>query len=157
MARFGWIGWRRLRHRASAFAGYGFIAVAIYVAGCQLGIELSDQSDGEGGLPWRAILELFAVVGGVGGSWIVARHATRQHARSAFRRLVNLYVGVSEIARAAADGGSRGDLTSLRLVEELARVHCRTAADAFEDWSDLVPREMEDFRRKVAEVVTNDA
>jgi len=145
-------GLTRLRHRASAFVGYGLIAVAIYVAGCQLGLELSSQSSSQASLPWRPLLELLAIVGGIGGSWHLARRSARQHASSAFRRLVSLYIGVSEIAQEASEGGSKEDVTSLRLVEVLARTHCRTAADAFEDWSDLVPREVESVRRGIAEV-----
>lgn len=144
--------WRRLLGAAPAVTGYALVVSAVYMTGCQAGMEVAQQLTGGGAaIPWRAVFEIVALAGGIAGSWLVSRRTTKHHAKSAFRRLVNLYRGVSEIRQTARQGKHESNARALAVIEALAATHCRTAADTFEDWSDLLPDEVEHLKQSVTE------
>lgn len=69
------------------------------------------------------ILQLFAVLTGLGGSFIFGRQSAREaareiikpHARSAFRRLLSLYHSLSRVAVTIESGGHYRVISKLRV------------------------------------------
>ena len=100
------------------------------------------------------ILFQFFVLGiGLTGSFIfgrrsasaAAREVIRPHARSAFRRLISLYKGLSRVAITIE--GNEEDNVKLKIIEAIVVDQMFTADDALEDWRDVIPE-------AVAEITT---
>lgn len=62
----------------------------------------------------------------------------RRHAKSAFRRVLSLYRGLSRIAALVTERDVDGQKV-LPVVEAIVREHIDTADDALEDWREIVP------------------
>lgn len=114
---------------------------------------------------------------GITGSYIfgrasaaeAARDIVRPHARASFRRAVSLYRaldrqratlsvvynGLKDEARQDGNGVMVVDLSVARWaiigVQNLVIEQIGTAADALEDWKDLVPEEVETFTREAVD------
>jgi hypothetical protein len=112
----------------------------------------------------NVLLQMFTFAVGLVGSYVWGRQSARSaaremitpHARSAFRRLLSLYGSLSRLANAIAN--SRPDpqaafVSSVVLdkLEAIVVEQIKTADDALEDWSDLVPDDVAEVRRRVAD------
>jgi hypothetical protein len=107
------------------------------------------------------LLQMFALVAGVTGSYLVgkqsasdaAREIMKPHARSAFRRLMSLYASLSrvltEIAAYNAGGEKNSGQMALARLEGIVIEQIATADDALEDWIDIVPEEVKELREKL--------
>ena len=109
----------------------------------------------------NTLFQIFTLAAGLVGSYFLGRESAaanakelmKPHARSAFRRLIALYRGLSRI-----DGEiqvSRLNLSSdqylnscLGKLEGMVTEQIATAADALEDWNDIVPEEVQELRKK---------
>ena len=105
------------------------------------------------------LFQFFALVAGLTGSFIfgkqsaraAAREIIKPHARSAFRRLASLYLGLSTIARVIkAARNLRSDSVELAELDGLVMGQLATADDALEDWRDIVPEELDDLRKRLS-------
>lgn len=106
-----------------------------------------------------ALFQFFALAAGLTGSFIFGKQSARAaaqeiikpHARSAFRRLTSLYLGLSKIARAIkAARNLRSDSVELAELDGLVMSQLATADDALEDWRDIVPEELDDLRQRLS-------
>jgi hypothetical protein len=109
-----------------------------------------------------ALFQTLSLGLGLVGSWLFGRQSARAaarelikpHARSAFRRLVSLYSGLSRLA-AMLDSAKRSSAPSAEcgaVLDKLAAVvteHIMTADDAMEDWSDIAPDDVEAVRQRI--------
>ena len=101
------------------------------------------------------LLQIFALVTGLAGSFIFGQQSARKaateiikpHARSAFRRLLSLYRSLSRVANILAssqDFESREDYEVMHAkLEGIVVEQLTTAGDALEDWRDIVPEDVE--------------
>lgn len=93
----------------------------------------------------NVLFQVFALATGLTGSFFFGRQAAKAaaremiepHARSAFRRLISLYDGLSRVARAVA--GTENDAVKLKIIEAIVVEQISTADDALADWQDVVP------------------
>ena len=69
------------------------------------------------------------------------------HARSAFRRLISLYNGLSRVARAIA--GTEDDAVKLKIIEAIVVEQISTADDALADWEDVVPEAVAEITKTI--------
>lgn len=77
-----------------------------------------------------------------------ADQSLKRHAKSAFRRVLTLFRGLSRIAAVANDPGA--DLHSaLAVISAIVREHIATADDALEDWREIVPEEADALRQSI--------
>ncbi|MDE0425559.1 MAG: hypothetical protein OXN25_11870 [Candidatus Poribacteria bacterium] len=105
--------------------------------------------------------QIFVFAGGLAGSFIFGRQSAREaarelvkpHARSAFRRLIFLYLTLRRAASAiesAQDSESQENYqVMLARLEEIVAAQLITADDALEDWNDIVPEEVEELKHKL--------
>ena len=105
------------------------------------------------------LFQFFALAAGLTGSFIFGKQSARAaaqeiikpHARSAFRRLTSLYLGLSKIAGAIkAARNLRSDSVELAELDGLVMSQLATADDALEDWRDIVPKELDDLRQRLS-------
>lgn len=90
--------------------------------------------------------QVFALVVGLTGSYLFGRLAARTigrelfrpHARSAFRRVRALSSGMSHVVGVTSDPQSSAE-TRLKIIAAIAQGQLIAAADALEDWKDVVP------------------
>lgn len=100
-------------------------------------------------------LQMLILVAGVAGSAIIthrlsikaSREVIKQHARSAFRRLLRLYESMSRMAVIINASELPDDKTKIIKIEEIVRAQIATADDALADWEDLVPELVEELRQ----------
>lgn len=113
-----------------------------------------------------SLFQIFTLSVGLIGSYLLgkesaaknARELMKPHARSAFRRLVALYQGLSRI-----DGEiqvSRLSMSTdqyvnscLGKLEGMVTEQIATAADALEDWNDIVPEDVQELKEKLESAV----
>ena len=109
------------------------------------------------GLEWM-IVQIFALVVGLFGSFIFGRQSAtkagreiiKPHARSAFRRLLSLYMSISRVANIIAmSKNSEDSHGTLEKIEVIVIEQLATADDALEDWRDIVPEEVDELSRKL--------
>ena len=101
------------------------------------------------------LLQMFTFFAGVAGSAIIthqssikaSREVIKQHARSAFRRLLRLYESMSQMAAIINASELPDDKTKIIKIEEIVRAQIATADDALADWEDLVPEFVEELRQ----------
>jgi hypothetical protein len=110
----------------------------------------------------NVLLQIFSLGLGLAGSYTLGQESAREgardlmkpHARSAFRRLISLYRGLSRVAAEIAT--SRETMTreqfaisSLDRLDGIVTEQIATAADALEDWGDIVPDDVAELRAKL--------
>ena len=108
------------------------------------------------------LLQIFALVAGIAGSFLLGRNSVadaakemiKPHARSAFRRLVSLYEGLSRLAYAiesAKEKAVNKETNELMLekFEAIVVEQLSTADDSLEDWGDIVPDEIEELKNRL--------
>lgn len=105
--------------------------------------------------------QIFAFAGGLAGSFIFGRQSAREaaremikpHARSAFRRLIFLYLtlrrAATVIESAQHSESQENYQTMLARLEEIVIAQLLTADDALEDWNDIVPEDVEELKQKL--------
>lgn len=109
----------------------------------------------------NSLLQAFALVFGLVGSFIFGKHSARDaareiikpHARSAFRRLISLYESLSrvgaEIEHSKIESNKQADAVVLAKLEAIVVEQLATADDALEDWADIVPEEVSELRNRL--------
>lgn len=108
------------------------------------------------------VLQSFAWITGILGSFIFGRQSAREAARdiikplarSAFRRLISLYRSLSRVANLLAssqDFESREDYEVIHAkLEGIVVEQLTTAGDALEDWRDIVPEDVEELYQRLS-------
>ncbi len=108
------------------------------------------------------LLQIFTLVTGLVGSFIFGRQSAREAARdiikplarSAFRRLLSLYLSLSRVANILAssqDFESREDYEVMHAkLEGIVVEQLTTAGDALEDWRDIVPEDVEELYQRLS-------
>ena len=108
------------------------------------------------------VLQFFAWITGILGSFIFGRQSAREAARdiikplarSAFRRLLSLYRSLSRVANILAssqDFESREDYEVMHAkLEGIVVEQLTTAGDALEDWRDIVPEDVEELYQRLS-------
>lgn len=105
-------------------------------------------------------LQIFILTTSLAGSFLLGKifsqnsayDAIKPHARSAFRRVLALYGGLSRLAKSVDNeinvSKKNNALEKIKaiLIEQLA-----TADDALEDWNDIVPEEVEEIESRLYE------
>jgi hypothetical protein len=148
--------------------GQWLVATAVILAIATVIVGVADD------LLAAAILQAVTLVFGVYGSYVLGQVSARQaaqdlvrpHARSAFRRMLNLYAALGRLHEAVGQqltwlSSLEGmhDKTvnfehvraSLMLLEAVVIEQIATGEDAIEDWRDLVPDEVAEIERKARE------
>lgn len=104
------------------------------------------------------ISQILPLAVGLFGSYIFAqqsatkagREIIKPYARSAFRRLLSLYMSISRVANIIEmSKNSKDSHGTLDKVEVIVREQLATADDALEDWRDIVPEEVDELSRKI--------
>lgn len=104
------------------------------------------------------ISQILPLAVGLFGSYIFAqqsatkagREIIKPYARSAFRRLLSLYMSISRVANIIEmSKNSEDSHGTLDKVEVIVREQLATADDALEDWRDIVPEEVDELSRKI--------
>lgn len=113
--------------------------------------------------------QIFVLGTGLLGSYTFGKSSARKttmellkpHARSAIRRLISLFNGLGRIAHDIADNdkNEEGKNTQDKII--LSKIKARvteiiyTADDAMEDWSDIVPDEVEKLKKSSNKEISN--
>lgn len=92
------------------------------------------------------LLQVFALVAGLTGSYLsgrltarsVGRELFKPHARSAFRRVRALSTSMVRVRQVISDPDSPTDM-KLAIIAAVANEQIVAANDALEDWKDVVP------------------
>ena len=113
----------------------------------------------------NVLLQIFSLGSGLVGSYILgqesakdsARDLMKPHARSAFRRLIALYRGLSRINFVISESAlslSRDEYSHspLERIAGMATEQIATAEDALADWEDIVPEEVGELRARLDEI-----
>ena len=82
-----------------------------------------------------------------------AREIIKPHARSAFRRLLSLYDSLSRLATTITNARSPEPMKNNPILEKLEAIVTEqivTADDALQDWTDIVPDDVDELRKKLA-------
>jgi hypothetical protein len=111
------------------------------------------------------VLQGVSLVAGLVGSYVFGRFSSRKaaaemvrpHARSAFRRVLGLYWGLSRLAgaieRARTATPSAAEDSNpppvLDTIEAIVVEQVATAGDSLEDWRDIIPEEVEEVESRV--------
>lgn len=82
-----------------------------------------------------------------------AKEIIKPHARSAFRRLIFLYLTLRHAANMIESSQSSESREEYHVVlarlEEIVTAQLLTADDALEDWNDIVPEDVEELKQKL--------
>lgn len=113
-----------------------------------------------------SLFQIFTLSVGLIGSYLLgkesaaknARELMKPHARSAFRRLVALYRGLSridgEIQVSRLSMSAEQYINScLGKLEGMVTEQIATAADALEDWNDIVPEDVQELKEKLESAI----
>jgi len=89
-----------------------------------------------------------------------ARKRISPHAKSAFRRLISLYLSISYIQNITKHvnpigTGDEECNRKLLIIQTIAQEQTNSAKDALEDWRDLVPDEVEELYKRFNRVETS--
>ena len=107
------------------------------------------------------LLQAFALLFGLVGSFLFGRQSTRDaakeiikpHARSAFRRLISLYESLSraalEIEYSKNNKDNNYEKVALAKLEAIVIEQLATADDALEDWRDIVPEDVAELTKRL--------
>ena len=107
------------------------------------------------------IWQIFVLTAGLAGSFMfgrqsaeaAAREVIKPYARSAFRRLIFLYLTLRRAATtvelAQHPESQENHQVILARLEEIIAAQLMTADDALEDWNDIVPEDVEELKQKL--------
>lgn len=112
----------------------------------------------------NVLLQIFTLAVGLVASFVWGRQSAKSaaqemikpHARSAFRRLLSLYGSLSRLAAAISNSRPNPEAVSipysvLDKLEAIVVEQIKTADDALEDWTDLVPEDVAEVRKRMAD------
>lgn len=110
----------------------------------------------------NVLLQLFSMIFGFLGSYILGRESAREaardiikpHARSAFRRLLSVYESLSRIALAIDSSKPAGNEPQPHVLDKLQAMvtdQIYTVDDALEDWRDIVPEDVTEILERFTE------
>jgi hypothetical protein len=107
-------------------------------------------------------LQLLIFLFGLSGSFILGRQSARKvardiikpHARSAFRRVLSLYNGLSRLAtiisqRHSSNKDAMSDEVIMAKCESILTEYINTADDALEDWRDIIPEDVDELHKRL--------
>ena len=77
-----------------------------------------------------------------------SEQSLRRHAKSAFRRVLSLYRGLSRVAALVAEKGVAPQ-NVLPVIEAVVKEQIDTADDALEDWREIVPEDAEALQKAI--------
>ncbi len=107
----------------------------------------------------NALFQVLSLGAGLLGSYILGKQSTRAaaiemvkpHARSAFRRVMSLYMGLSRLAGIIENtkDSVSPHVDYLNIYQAVVMEQIATADDAMEDWRDLVPEDVEELEKKI--------
>jgi len=110
----------------------------------------------------NVLLQFITLAFGLVGSYILAlesaeeaaRDLIKPHARSAFRRVLALYGGLSRLAvviesSRPPDGGHTVSSVVLDRLDSMVREQIVTSNDALEDWRDIIPEDVEQIMARI--------
>lgn len=110
----------------------------------------------------NVLLQTISLLLGIIGSFVVGRESAsnvakeliKPYARSAFRRLLSLYFGLSRIAQSIqnmryATQSDKIPASILDTLEAMVTDHLSTADDALDDWRDIVPEDVEELYDRI--------
>jgi hypothetical protein len=146
------------KERGIHWSGWGLMAGSICVAAVfVIAASKRDLTSLE-----NVLLQLATFGLGIAGSYVLgrdsakagARELVEPHARSAFRRLLALYGGLSRLAvvidRAKpANGQAVVPSSVLERLEGMVIEQIQTSNDALEDWRDIVPDEVNEIQSRI--------
>lgn len=105
--------------------------------------------------------QIFVFAAGLAGSFIFGRRSAREaaremikpHARSAFRRLIFLYLTLRRAATvvelAQHSESQENYQVVLARLEEIITAQLMTADNALDDWNDIVPEDVKELKQKL--------
>lgn len=107
-------------------------------------------------------MQAFSLLAALGGSYLFSRQGAENsakkmfvpHARSALRRIVSLYGGISHVAQLvdSKDGDRiKDDNSRLLAIRTIVYGLIRTANDALEDWREVVPEAVDEVEKNIPE------
>lgn len=139
-------------------AGYIFIFIALIVAFSFTGMAMFRPLTGFESV----LLQVISLFLGILGSYILGRESAtnagkeliKPHAKSAFRRLLSLYYGLSKIATVIQGIRTQNTADQIPMVvldklEVMVIDQIRTADDALDDWHDIVPEDVEQLQEEI--------
>lgn len=105
-------------------------------------------------------MQAFSIMTALGSSYFFSRQGSEKlakemfapHARSAFRRIVSLFQGISHIAEiidSKDDDRIKDDNSRLLAIKGIAFEQIRTANDALEDWREVIPEAVARLERDI--------
>jgi len=110
----------------------------------------------------NVLLQSISLCLGLIGSYVLGRESAsnaakdliKPYARSAFRRLLFLYYGLSRLAQAIQDirKTSKSESISMHVLDKLEVMvidQIVTADDALDDWRDIVPEDVEELVERI--------
>jgi predicted DNA-binding protein (UPF0278 family) len=109
----------------------------------------------------NTLFQAFALFAGLTGSFIFgkrsakdsAREIIKPHARSAFRRIISLYMSLSRVVSEIQNYWETEEIDkkkmSIAKLEAIVVEQLTTADDALEDWGDIIPEDVEELRSKL--------
>ena len=151
-------------------SGFTLVGLSLLIGGLTVFVSIQENPSKLA----SGLLQGMTIVLGTVGSFILGQDASRDAvkaslippARSAFRRVQNLYMGIGRQRRAAEDQLLRLSQllepdgktiqfvhaqASLQLLEAIAVEQIGTADNALDDWRDLVPEEVEAIEKQARE------
>lgn len=105
--------------------------------------------------------QIFVFAAGLTGSFIFGRQSAREsareiikpHARSAFRRLISLYLSLRRagtiIESSQSARSDENHQVTLAKLEVIVTEQLTAVDDALEDWNDIVPEEVAELKQKL--------
>lgn len=103
------------------------------------------------------VLQVMVLLLSLVGSFVFSREfvdgaadqSLKRHAKSAFRRVLSLFRGLSRIAEVVEEPGD--DLRrALAVIGATVREQIDTADDALEDWREIVPEDADALRQSIS-------
>lgn len=115
----------------------------------------------------NTLLQVFSLGLGLVGSYVIgkessleaARQMVKPHARSAFRRLVSLTHSLSRLVQTMREirpgVSNQESVVILDRLESVVVEQIATAADALEDWRDILPEEIKALQAPNSEAISS--
>ena len=125
-----------------------------------VGVILKTATERELSSQEAIFMQALSFLGALGSSYLFSRQGAEKlaremfapHARSAFRRIVALYRGVShmvQIVDSEDDNRVKDDNSRLLAIRTIALEQIQTANDALEDWREIVPEAVEELEKDI--------
>ena len=148
---------RWFQHHASFLLASALVIIALVLAG----VLVYTTSDRELTPLEGVLFQLVILGGGLTGSYLfghifanrTAGDQFRPYAKSAFRRVLNLYISLSELRGTVNDHFTNDESdcdTVLRVVLATVTEQVRTGYDTLEDWRDIIPDEINEVQKRAS-------